>query len=116
MVKPLFFLIHLFVYFRKMPKTRGSVQIKEDPDAVPRKIAKKPKGSLISEVLYFGPNLQKKVPNLFPEHYPHKEKMVRVVIWQLFFGDLSQSEKLSEIKPPLKIKQTMLTGKKLLNY
>ena len=26
-----------------MPKTRGSVQIKEDPDAVPRKIAKKPK-------------------------------------------------------------------------
>ena len=26
--------------------------------------------------------------------------MLRVVIWQ-FFGDLSQSEKLSEIKPPL---------------
>ena len=26
----------------------------------------------------------------------------RSVIWNLFFGDLSQSEKLSEIKPPLK--------------
>ena len=30
----------------------------------------------------------------------HKEKKLRVVIWHLF-GDLSQSETLSEIKPPL---------------
>ena len=29
------------------------------------------------------------------------EKMLRTVIWHLFFGDLSQSEKLSEIKPPV---------------
>ena len=49
-----------------MPKTRGSVQIKEDPDAVPRKIAKKPKGSLISEVLHVGPNLQKKGDKSLP--------------------------------------------------
>ena len=99
-----------------MPKTRGSVQIKEDPDAVPRKIAKKPKGSLISESPSLWLKSSKNVSNHFPEHNPHKEKMVRVVIWQLFFEDLSQSEKFSEIKPPLKIKQTMLTGKKLLNY
>ena len=32
---------------------------------------------------------------------PPKEKMLTRVIWHLFFGDLSQSEKLSEIKPPL---------------
>ena len=30
-----------------------------------------------------------------------KEKMLRVVFWHPVFGDLSQSEKLSEIKPPL---------------
>ena len=28
-------------------------------------------------------------------------QIFRVVIWHLFFGDLSQSEKLSEIKLPL---------------
>ena len=77
MMKPLFFLIHLF---QKMPKTRGSVQIKEDPDAVPRKIAKKPKGSLISEIFSLWLKSSKNVPNHFPEHYPHKEKMLRVVI------------------------------------
>ena len=33
--------------------------------------------------------------------YSPKEKMLRVEIWHLFFGDLSQSEKLSEIKLPL---------------
>ena len=27
--------------------------------------------------------------------------MLRIVIWYLFWGDLSESEKLSEIKPPL---------------
>ena len=45
---------------------------------------------------YFGSNLPKKAPNLYPEHYPPKEKMLRIV------GYLSQSENLSEIKPPLK--------------
>ena len=29
-----------------------------------------------------------------------KEKLLRVVIWHLSFGDWSQSEKLSEIRPP----------------
>ena len=51
-----------------MPKTRGSVQIKEDPDAVPRKIAKKPKGSLISESPSLWLKSSKKVSNHFPEH------------------------------------------------
>ena len=41
------------------------------------------------------------MPNHYPEHYPPKEKMLRVVIWQLFFfRDLSQNQKLSDIKPP----------------
>ena len=40
------------------------------------------------------------MPNQCPEHYPPKEKMPRVVIWATFFGDFSQSEKISEIKPP----------------
>ena len=35
-------------------------------------------------------------------HYPSKE---REEIWHPFFGVLRQSEKLSEIKPPLKLKQ-----------
>ena len=36
----------------------------------------------------------------YPEHYPSKEKMLRIILGT-FFGDWSQSEKLSEIKPPL---------------
>ena len=36
------------------------------------------------------------------EHKPPKGKMLRIVIWHLFFRDLNQSEKLSEIEPPLK--------------
>ena len=41
-------------------------------------------------------------PNHSSEHDPHKAKMLRVVTWHLFFfGDLSESEKLSENKPPL---------------
>jgi hypothetical protein len=39
-----------------------------------------------------------------PEHYPLKEKVIRFVICKYlaaFFRDLSQSEKLSEIKLPL---------------
>ena len=34
--------------------------------------------------------------------YPPKEKMLRIVIWHLFWGDLCQSEKLSEIRPHLR--------------
>jgi hypothetical protein len=40
------------------------------------------------------------MPNRYPEYYPPKEKMLRIGIWQKN-GDLSQSEKLFEIKPPL---------------
>ena len=36
-----------------------------------------------------------------PEHYLPKEKMLRVVIWQLFFGDFNLIEKFSQIKLPL---------------
>ena len=56
------------------------------------------KGGLISEIFYFGTNLKKWVPNHSSEHYSPK-KMLREVIWH--FGDLSQSEKLSEINPTL---------------
>ena len=36
-----------------------------------------------------------------PEHFPNKDKLLRRVIWQFFFWDRSQSEKLPEILPPL---------------
>ena len=39
---------------------------------------------------------------MITEYYPPEEKMLRIVIWYLFFGNFSQSETLSEIKPPLK--------------
>ena len=53
------------------------------------------KGGLISEI-FADSNLPKKVPN----HYT--EKMLRIVIWHLFFGHLRQNEKPSEINPLLK--------------
>ena len=56
------------------------------------------KGSLISESFSLQLQSLKKVPNHLPEHYPPKEKGV---IWYPFFGDWSQSEKLSEMKQPL---------------
>ena len=59
------------------------------------------KGCLISEKCSLCLNSPKKVPNHHPECYPPKEKMLRIVIWNLFFWDLSQIKKLSEIKPPL---------------
>ena len=58
---------------------------------------------------------KKKVSNHDPEHYPSKEKMLRVL--QLSFGDLSQSEKLSEIKPPLvtlEVIEFLLRGVKII--
>ena len=60
------------------------------------------KGGSISERFSLWHKSQNKVPNHYPEHYPPKEKMVRIVIWYLFFGHFSQSENLSEMKPPLK--------------
>ena len=57
-------------------------------------------GALISESFSLQAS-KKKVPNHDPEHCPPKEKMVRVVIWHLFVGDLSRGEICSEIKPPL---------------
>jgi hypothetical protein len=43
------------------------------------------------------------VQNHSPEHYPHNAKMLKGVISDLapIFEDLSKSEKLFEIKPPL---------------
>ena len=71
------------------------------------------KGVLISAsfVLLWLKSL-KKEPNHDPEHYPPKEKMLRVVIWHLFFADLSQRGKLSGIKPPL---DSMLVRNKVQN-
>ena len=49
---------------------------------------------MVLNIFYFGSNLHKeKVSNHNPEHYPPNEKMQDL--------DLSQSEKLSEIKQPL---------------
>ena len=36
------------------------------------------------KVFHFDSNLQKKVPNHYSEHYPHKEKGLRRVIWHSF--------------------------------
>ena len=41
------------------------------------------------------------MPNHAPEQYPSKEKMLMVVILAPIYEDLSQSEKNSEINPPL---------------
>ena len=48
-------------------------------------------------MFHFGSNLHKWVPNYYPKHLLFRW----IVIWHLCFGDLSQSEKNSEIKPPL---------------
>ena len=61
------------------------------------------KSQLFEINFHFGSNLQKRVPNHDPEHYSPKDKMLRVVILHLVFGDLSQSEKLCEIKLPLEM-------------
>ena len=52
-------------------------------------------GCLISARFSFLLKSQKKVPNHCPEHYSNKEKMLRIVIWHLSFGDLRQFEKES---------------------
>jgi hypothetical protein len=43
----------------------------------------------------------KKVPNHNPERYLPKEKMLRVVIWQLVLENFNRIEKKSQIKQPL---------------
>ena len=53
------------------------------------------------KVFYFGSNLPKNVPNHYPEHYPSLKRCAQESNFTLFYGDLRQSEKLSEIKPPL---------------
>ena len=55
------------------------------------------KGGLIFEGFHFGSDLQKKMPNHCPEHYPPKEKLLRAVNWHIFFGDWRQDEKLSKL-------------------
>jgi hypothetical protein len=76
-----------------MPKTRASVQIKEDPDAVPRKIAKKPKGSLISESfsLWLKPPKNCQITLLSTIH---NKIICSGRDLALFFGDLSKLKKL----------------------
>ena len=59
------------------------------------------KGGLISERFLIWLQSPKKVPNHSPQHYPPREKLLKAVIWHLFFGDWSKNEKVSDIKPPL---------------
>ena len=65
-------------------------------------------GGLVSESFSMWLKPPKKVPNhytvvssTYPDHLLFRWIVLRTVIWHLFFGDLSQIEKLSEIKPPL---------------
>ena len=48
-------------------------------------------------MFHFASNLHKRVPNYYPKHLFFRW----IVIWHICFGDLRQSEKLSEIKPPV---------------
>ena len=59
------------------------------------------KGFLISERFSFLLQSLKMVPNHSPEHYPPKKEVAQGCDLTLFFGDWSQIEKNSEIKPPL---------------
>ena len=43
----------------------------------------------------------KKIPNHYPKHLFFRWIVLRIVIWHLSFGDLSQSAKFSQINPPL---------------
>ena len=58
------------------------------------------KSGLISESLSLWLKSPKKVPNHSPEHYPPKKAQESELT--PFFGDMSQRDKLSEIKLPLK--------------
>ena len=58
------------------------------------------KGGLISEHFPLCAHLPKNVQTHYSEHNPPKEKVLRKVIWHIFWK-WSQSERLSGIKPPL---------------
>ena len=57
-------------------------------------------------VFHFVSNLPKKVSNHSPEHYPPKEKILRGVIWYLFWKIWAKVKNNSEIKPPLVLPNT----------
>ena len=59
------------------------------------------KGGLIWESFSLWLKSPKKEPNLYPEHLLLMWIMLKIMIWYLCFWDLSPSEKLSKIKPPL---------------
>ena len=59
------------------------------------------KCDLISESFSRWLQSSKKYGKDYPEHLFFMWIVLRIVIWLPFFGDLSQSETLSEIKPPL---------------
>ena len=62
------------------------------------------KGGLTSERFLLWLQLYKKCQiTSLNSMYPNKEKMIRTLIWPLF-GGWSQSEKLSENKPPLEVR------------
>ena len=57
------------------------------------------KGGLISKSFPFGLNLQRKVPNYSPEHFFLRQIVLKGSDFAPIFGFLSQSKKLSEVKP-----------------
>ena len=59
------------------------------------------KGGLITEKLSLWLKSKSKVPNHSPQHLLFRWIVLRIVICHLLFWDLNQSEKRSEIKPPL---------------
>ena len=56
------------------------------------------------KLFHFGSNKKEKAPNHGPEHLLFRLIVLRVEVWHLFLVDLSQSEKLFEIKLPFKLK------------
>ena len=56
------------------------------------------------KVFQFGSNLKKKDPNHSPEHLLFRWIVFWGVIWHI--GDLSQTEKLYDIKPPLDLSKS----------
>jgi hypothetical protein len=67
------------------------------------------KGGLFSESVSLWLKSPKNLPNDYPEHHLFRW----IVIWHLFWGDLSQSEKISGVKTPLecsKIKDTFFSS------
>ena len=61
------------------------------------------KGGLISEIFsHSGSNLPKKGAKSLSEHLTFWWIVLKDMFWPLFWGFLSQNEKLSQIKPPFK--------------